>query len=71
MAKFRVYELAKRLGITKEEAVERLRARGLEIKTSLSSVESDALDDEFPSTAKSSPAKTRRKQRRFIRKCLA
>ncbi|MCZ6777688.1 MAG: translation initiation factor IF-2 [Acidobacteria bacterium] len=63
MEKIRVYELAKRLGITKEEAVERLRARGLEIKTSLSIVEPDALDDEFPATAaEASPAKTRRKQ---------
>ncbi|MEE9217505.1 MAG: hypothetical protein V3U98_00370, partial [Acidobacteriota bacterium] len=63
MAKIRVYELAKRLGITKEEAVERLRARSHDIKTSLSSVEPDVLDDEFPPAKQPSAVATRKAER--------
>ncbi len=39
MAKRRVYEIAKERGLTNQEVVERLRAAGLEIKTSVSTVE--------------------------------
>lgn len=39
MAKRRVYEIAKERGLTNQELVERLRAAGLEIKTSVSTVE--------------------------------
>jgi translation initiation factor IF-2 len=39
VAKRRVYEIAKERGLTNQEVVDRLRTAGLEVKTSVSTVE--------------------------------
>ncbi len=44
MAKRRVYDIAKEKGLTNQELVERLRAAGLEVKSSVSSVEEADVD---------------------------
>ncbi len=42
MAKIRVHELAKRMGLPTKEVVERLRAQGVEVRSNLSSVDESA-----------------------------
>ena len=44
MAKRRVYDIAKEKGLTNQELVERLRASGLDVKSSVSSVEEADVD---------------------------
>ena len=44
MAKRRVYDIAKEKGLTNQELLERLRAAGLDVKSSVSSVEEADVD---------------------------
>ncbi|HKY33423.1 MAG TPA: translation initiation factor IF-2 N-terminal domain-containing protein, partial [Candidatus Polarisedimenticolia bacterium] len=51
MAKIRIHELAKRVGLPTKEVVERLRAQGVEVRSNLSSV-----DEESDTRLKAAPA---------------
>ncbi|NLV71992.1 MAG: hypothetical protein GXY46_05220, partial [Actinobacteria bacterium] len=55
MAKRRIYDIAKEKGLTSRELLERLNAAGLEVKSSVSTVEEDEVDRVFATEAK--PAK--------------
>jgi len=55
VAKRRIYDIAKEKGLTSRELLERLNAAGLEVKSSVSTVEEDEVDRVFATEAK--PAK--------------
>src|SRR4029450_131519 len=57
MAKKRVHEIAKERGITSKEALEVLRAAGLEVKVAASSVEEEDAARAFGNGAAAAPAK--------------
>ncbi len=58
MAKRRVYEIAKERGLTNQELLDRLRGAGIEIKSSVSSVEEADVERALsPATKKKSAAK--------------
>src|SRR5688572_26839599 len=54
MAKIRIHELAKRVGLSTKEVVERLRAAGVEVRSNLSSV--DESTEKLLKPAASAPA---------------
>ena len=57
MARRRVYDIAKEKGLTNQELLERLQAAGLDVKSSVSSVEEADVDRLFAVRVEPSPAK--------------
>ncbi len=62
MAKKRVYELAKERGLTTHELVERLKAAGVEVKSSLASVEEADAERVSPVSAKAAPTSKKKQE---------
>ncbi|MGH9868379.1 MAG: translation initiation factor IF-2 [Candidatus Polarisedimenticolia bacterium] len=56
MAKIRIHELAKRVGLSTKDVVEKLRAQGVEVRSNLSSVDEDVEKLLSPSAVKTPPA---------------